>query len=159
MKYFSRVKGAEKIEELTKERARFLLEGCYIKEAVDDVMDNNKGFRLQTMTIAVTQKGEPMIKPIKVHPVESATIILWGDDRNKEHTLTKAKNCVASVISFDKRQIWEVYPYKRYSCDTEYCGACERKGMYIRLMPNDFKRIFGTDIVDRAERRTDESVD
>ena len=60
MKYFTQVKGAEKIEELTKERARFLLEGCYIKEAVDDVMDNNKGFRLQTMTIAVTQKGKPM---------------------------------------------------------------------------------------------------
>lgn len=96
-----------------------------------------------------------MIKPIKVHPVESASIILWGDDGNREHMLIKAKNCVGSVISFDKRQIWEVYPYKKYSYDTEYCGACERKGMYIRLMPNDFKRIFGADVLDKAERKTD----
>ena len=103
----------------------------------------------------VEQKGEPMIKPIKVHPVKSASIILWGDDGNKEHRLIKAKNCEGSVISFDKRQVWEVYPFKRNSFDTEYCGACKRKGMYIRLMPNDFQRIFGTDILDRAERRTD----
>lgn len=96
-----------------------------------------------------------MLKPIKVHPVESATIILWGDDGNKEHTLIKARNCEASLISFDKRQIWEVYPYKNYSSDTEYCGACDRKGMYIRLMPHDFKRIFGADIVDRAGGKTD----
>ena len=96
-----------------------------------------------------------MLKPIKVHPVNSASIILWGDDGNKEHTLIKAKNCEGSVISFDKRQIWEVYPYKKHIGDTEYCGACEHKGMYIRLMPHDFKMIFGADIVDRAERRTD----
>ena len=97
-----------------------------------------------------------MIKPIRVHPVKSASIILWGDDENKEDMLIKARNCVASVISFDKRQIWEVYPYKEHSEDAEYCGACERNGMYIRLMPHDFKRIFGEDIVDKAERRTDE---
>lgn len=96
-----------------------------------------------------------MIKPIKVHPVKSTSIILWGDDENKEHRLIKAKNCEGSVISFNKRQVWKVYPYKRNSFDTEYCGACERKCMYIRLMPNDFKRIFGTDILDRAERRSD----
>lgn len=93
-----------------------------------------------------------IIKPIKVHPVQSASVILWGDDGGKEHTLFKARNCVASVITFDKRQIWEVYPYKEYSGDVEYCGACQYKGMYIRLMPNDFKRIFGTDIVDRARK-------
>lgn len=97
-----------------------------------------------------------MKKPIKVHPVESASIILWGDDGNREHTLVKAKNCEGSIISFDKRQIWEVYPYKRHSGDAEYCGACERKWIYIRLMPNDFKRIFGKDIADRAERKNDE---
>ena len=99
-----------------------------------------------------------MIKPIRVHPVKSASIILWGDDGDKEDMLIKAKNCESSVILFDKRQIWEVYPYKRHGCGTEYCGACERKGIYIRLMPNDFKRIFGTDILDRAERRTDEQT-
>ena len=84
------------------------------------------------------------MKPVKVHPIRSESIILWGDDGNKETTLVKGKNCVGSLIGFDKRQIWEVYPYKRYSSDTRYCGACERNGVYIRLMPNDFCRIFGT---------------
>lgn len=64
MKYFSQVKGEEKIEELTKERARFLLEGCYIKEAVDDVMDNNKGFRLQTMTRVIWTQTDDGLVPI-----------------------------------------------------------------------------------------------
>lgn len=93
-----------------------------------------------------------LTKPIKVHPVISTTVILWGDDENKDSTLIKARNCEGSIIGFDKRQIWEVYPYKRYSGDTEYCGACQYKGFYIRLMPKDFKRIFGADIVDRANR-------
>ena len=96
------------------------------------------------------------MRPIKAHPVVSDAIILWGDDENKSHELIKGKNCEGSVVGFDKRQIWTVYPYKRYSNDeyisipTEYCGACERKGLYIRLMPKDFKRIFGADIVERA---------
>ena len=88
------------------------------------------------------------MKAVKVHPKISANIILWGDDGNKEHTLIKGKNCEGSVIGFDKRQIWKVYPYKRYSTDTRYCGACERNGVYIRLMPNDFCRIFGTNPFD-----------
>lgn len=50
MKYLSLVKGETEVEELTKERARFLLENCYYKEFVDDLFDNNKEFRLQTMT-------------------------------------------------------------------------------------------------------------
>lgn len=96
-----------------------------------------------------------MIKPIKVHPVRSESIILWGDDENKDHTLVKGRNCEGSLIGFDKRQIWEVYPYKRHSSDKEYCGACEYKGMYIRLMPKDFKRIFGENIVGIAELRAE----
>ena len=84
------------------------------------------------------------MKPVKVHPRISTSIILWGDDRNMSLILEKGENCEGSVISFDKRQIWEVYPYKRHSSDTRYCGACEHKGMYIRLMPQDFCRIFGT---------------
>lgn len=89
---------------------------------------------------------------IKAKPVMSDTIILWGDDRNAADTLFKGINCEGSVIGFDKRQIWKVYPYKRYLSDTECHGACEWKGMYIRLGPKDFKRIFGEDIVERAER-------
>lgn len=89
---------------------------------------------------------------IKTHPVRSDTIILWGDDENREDKLIKGRNCEGSLIGFDKRQIWTVYPYKRYSSDTEYWGACERKGLYIRLGPKDFKKIFGEDIVEKAER-------
>lgn len=89
---------------------------------------------------------------IKAKPVMSYTIILWGDDRNEANELVKGRNCEGSLIGFDKRQIWEVYPYKKYSSDKEYHGACERKGMYIRLGPKDFKRIFGEDIVERSER-------
>lgn len=90
--------------------------------------------------------------PIKVHPVRSYTITLWGDDGNMEHELTKGLNCEGSLIGFDKRQIWTVYPYKKCSSDSGYWGACERKGLYVRLGPNDFKWIFGEDIVERAER-------
>ena len=88
------------------------------------------------------------MKPVKVHPKVSATIILWGNDENSNHTLVKGKNCEASVISFDKRQIWTVFPYKRRNSDTRYCGACERNGIYIRLMPKDFAKIFGTNPFD-----------
>ena len=91
------------------------------------------------------------MKPIKVHPVKSDTVILWGDNGNKDMTITKGQNCVATVIAFDKRQIWEVYPYKRRPTDTEYCCSCERNNVYIRLMPLDWKRIFGADIVKKAK--------
>lgn len=91
------------------------------------------------------------MKSIKVHPVNSGTVILWGDNGNKDMTITKGQNCVATVIAFDKRQIWEVYPYKRRSTDTEYCCSCERNNVYIRLMPLDWKRIFGADIVKKAK--------
>ena len=87
--------------------------------------------------------------PVRVHPIISEYIILWGDDGNMQHILTKGDNCEGSVISFDKRQIWTVYPYKRAgTTDTRYCGACERKGLYIRLMPKDFRRIFETNPFD-----------
>ena len=97
------------------------------------------------------------MKPVKVHPIRSESIILWGDDGNKEHTLVKGKNCEGSVICFDKRQIWTVYPYKRYDSDTRYCGSCERNGVYIRLMPKDFCKIFGTNPFDaQAESEVQE---
>ena len=84
------------------------------------------------------------MKPVKVHPKITTSIILWGDDGNEKHKLVKGKNCVGSVIGFDKRQIWEVYPYKKHSNDTRYYGECQRNGVCIRLMPKDFCRIFGT---------------
>ena len=52
------------MEELSKERARFLLEGCYIKEHVDDVMDNEKAFRLRTMTRDIWTKTDSGMVPM-----------------------------------------------------------------------------------------------
>lgn len=97
------------------------------------------------------------MKPIKAKPIISETVILWGDDGNREHTLIKGDNCQGSCIGFDKRQVWEVYPYKKYSSDKEYHGACAYKNIYIRLAPNDFKRIFGEDIVERAKAESEDA--
>lgn len=58
MKYLSKVFGEDVVEELTKERARFLLEGCYKKEAVDDIFENGKAFRLETMTRIIWTKND-----------------------------------------------------------------------------------------------------
>lgn len=91
------------------------------------------------------------MKKVRVHPQKSTSIILWGDDDNTDRTLIKGVNCEGSVIGFDKRQIRTVYPYKRRGSDTRYCGACERNGLYIRLMPRDFCRIFGTAPFDAQE--------
>ena len=93
--------------------------------------------------------------PVKVHPKMGTTIILWGDDRNVSHELIKGRNCEGSLVFFDKRQIWEVYPYKRDHRDTEYHGACERKGVYVRLGPSDFKRIFGEEAIELAKDDAD----
>ena len=49
MKYYSQVKGEKEVEELTKERTRELLARCYKEEAVNDWIDNEKAFRIQTM--------------------------------------------------------------------------------------------------------------
>lgn len=50
MRYLSTIKGESQVEELTKERTRFLLANCYKEEFVNDIIDNEKAFRLQTMT-------------------------------------------------------------------------------------------------------------
>ena len=90
------------------------------------------------------------MKKIKVHPIVSASVILWGDDGNEKDRLVKGKNCEGSVVFFNKRQFWNVVPYKRASGDLEYCGECEYKNFVVRLMPKDFLRIFGSDIVKKA---------
>lgn len=89
-----------------------------------------------------------MLTPIIVKPTNSKNIILWGDDENKEHILEKAKNCQGTVIAFDKRQKWEVYPYR---FNGKWWGACAYKNVYVRLGENDLKLIFGEDIVERCE--------
>ena len=50
MRYLSTIKGEQDVEELSKEKARNLLAECYKEEAVDEIIDNEKAFRLETMT-------------------------------------------------------------------------------------------------------------
>ena len=81
------------------------------------------------------------MKPINANPIISTSVILWYDSQNSD----------GSVINFNKRQVWNVYPYKKHVSDSEYYGECEYKGFVIRLMPKDFTRIFGEDIIERAK--------
>lgn len=64
MRYLSTIKGETEVEELSKERARFLLEGWYIKEAVDDIFENNRGFRLQIPTREIWTKTDDGLVPM-----------------------------------------------------------------------------------------------
>ena len=48
MKYFTAIHGETHTSEISKEEAQHYLEGAYIKEAVDDIMNNDKSFRLRT---------------------------------------------------------------------------------------------------------------
>lgn len=64
MKYMSMVKGETQVEEITEERARFLIENCYIKEFVDDLFDNHRCFRLQTMTRTIWTKTDDGLVPM-----------------------------------------------------------------------------------------------
>ena len=64
MKYLSRIKGEDQVEELSKERARFLLEGAYLKEAVDDIFDNDRAFYLHTMTREIWTKTDEGMVPM-----------------------------------------------------------------------------------------------
>ena len=64
MKYYSRFKGEKEVEELTKERTQFLLERYYTKEFVDDVIDNERGFRLQTIMREIWTETDDGLVPI-----------------------------------------------------------------------------------------------
>lgn len=64
IKYKSIVHGENDVEELTKERTRFLLKGCYKEEAVDDLIDNEKGFYLRTMTRDIWTETEDGLVPL-----------------------------------------------------------------------------------------------
>lgn len=64
MKYLSIIRGEKQVEEISKDRARFLLEGAYEKEAVNDIFDNNRSFRLQTMTRDIWTQTDDGLVPI-----------------------------------------------------------------------------------------------
>ena len=63
MKYFKVYKGTNWThQEVSKEEARKTLEGHYKKEALDDIFDNERGFRLETpFAIVWTQTAEGLV--------------------------------------------------------------------------------------------------
>lgn len=48
-------------EDLTKEEARHILEGCYKKAFVKDIIDNEKGFCLHTPTRDIWTKKDGLV--------------------------------------------------------------------------------------------------
>ena len=51
-------------EEITKEKARQILEGYYTTESVADIFDNNKGFRLRTPYSDIWTQGDNGTMPM-----------------------------------------------------------------------------------------------
>lgn len=67
MKYLSTINEGNKIakvEELSKENTRFLLECYYVKEVVDDIFENNKSFRLDVGLRTIWTKTDDGLVPI-----------------------------------------------------------------------------------------------
>ena len=59
MTYYKQYKGTQFApQELTKEKVRETLEGYYKKEALDDIFDNDREFRLETSYSVVWTKNE-----------------------------------------------------------------------------------------------------
>ena len=60
MKYFKQYKGEDEVKEITKEEARRTLEGWWKDEALEDIFNNDKCFRLFTAFCEVwtmTERG------------------------------------------------------------------------------------------------------
>lgn len=58
-KYFKQYKGTQFApQEVTKEKARETLEGYYKKEALDDIFDNDREFRLETSYSIIWTKND-----------------------------------------------------------------------------------------------------
>ncbi len=75
-------------------------------------------------------------EPIKIHPLGSDTWCLVPEDADSH----REKIDYASLISFRKRQVWEVYYYRFADCQ----GWCvERPGLYLRMPEKDFEKFFG----------------
>ena len=75
---------------------------------------------------------------IKVHPVMSGVWYLVPPELTngqKQHQYD-----FTTLISFDGRQVWEVY---YYDCRDGGMWVAERNGMYLRMPAKDFERFFG----------------
>ena len=57
MTYYELIHGETEPVQITKEEARWFLESCYVKEFVDDIINNDKIFKLHTPTRMVWTKS------------------------------------------------------------------------------------------------------
>lgn len=64
MKYFTKAHTEHEPTQITKEQARHYLERSYVKEAVDEVIDNEKQFQLWTPYRVVWTMDENGLTPI-----------------------------------------------------------------------------------------------
>ena len=64
MLYFTKMHTEDEVRECTKEEARYFLEGAYIKETVDAIIDNEKKFRLSTPYRDVWTQTEDGLIPV-----------------------------------------------------------------------------------------------
>lgn len=64
MRYFKQYKDADHSEEITKEEARYLLEGWWHETMLDEIFDNNGGFRLYTAYVDVWTEDDQGRVPI-----------------------------------------------------------------------------------------------
>lgn len=65
MTYYKLYKGTQFApQEVAKEKARETLDGYYKKEALDDIFDNNRGFRLETSYSVVGTKDDEGLVPM-----------------------------------------------------------------------------------------------
>lgn len=64
MKYFTRAHTEQDVAQITKEQAREYLERCYIKEHVDEVIDNGEQFCLWTPFRDIWTEDENGLTPM-----------------------------------------------------------------------------------------------
>ena len=64
MKYFARKFGEDQVEEISKEKAKWLLEGFYKKKAVKQIFDRDMGFRIQTPWREIWTKTDDGMVPM-----------------------------------------------------------------------------------------------
>lgn len=71
---------------------------------------------------------------VKIHPICQDTWHLVPPD------VEERKYRYTTLISFDRRQTWEVYYFKFADCSG---WVAERNGLYLRMPEKDFERFFG----------------
>lgn len=64
MKYFTMRHGEKEPMQITKDKAEWFLGGCYKKEAVRDIFENDREFRLRTPYRVIWTETEDGLVPV-----------------------------------------------------------------------------------------------